>query len=44
MAEVEARLFDAAPEAAAYLSGLETERPPAPERTLELPISIYGGG
>ena len=44
LGEVESRLFEAAPEAYAVLARIEAERPPAAERTLELPISIYGGG
>lgn len=44
LAEVEARLLEASPSAHDVVSRLEIERPPAPDRTLELPISIYGGG
>ena len=44
VSDVEERLLEASPQAAALLVELETQRPPAPERTLELPISIYGGG
>ena len=42
--EVERRLFAAAPRAIALVEQLEAEVPSADERTLELPISIYGGG
>ena len=42
--EVERRLLAAAPGAAAVLEELEAELPDGDERTLELPISIYGGG
>ncbi len=43
-AEVERRLLAAAPGAAALLEQLERELPSGDEVTLELPISIYGGG
>jgi nifR3 family TIM-barrel protein len=42
--EVEQRLFIAAPGARARVHELEAEVPPGDEFTLELPISIYGGG
>jgi tRNA-dihydrouridine synthase B len=42
--EVERRLFAAAPGARALVEQLEAEVPPGDEVTLELPISIYGGG
>jgi nifR3 family TIM-barrel protein len=42
--EVERRLLAAAPGAALLLDELEAELPDGDERTLELPISIYGGG
>ena len=42
--EVERRLLAAAPGAIAILERLEAEVPPGDELTLELPISIYGGG
>ena len=42
--EVEGRLLAAAPGAIAILERLEAEVPPGDELTLELPISIYGGG
>jgi tRNA-dihydrouridine synthase B len=42
--EVERRLFAAAPGARALVERLEAEVPPGDEVTLELPISIYGGG
>jgi tRNA-dihydrouridine synthase B len=42
--EVEERLLAAAPEAAPLLELLEAEIPSADEVTLDLPISIYGGG
>jgi tRNA-dihydrouridine synthase B len=42
--EVERRLFAAAPGAIALLEALEAEVPSGDEVTLELPISIYGGG
>ena len=44
IAEVEERLFAAAPGAAFLLARLEQEHAPAAEIELELPISIYGGG
>ena len=44
IAEVEERLFAAAPGAAFLLARLEREHAPAAEIELELPISIYGGG
>jgi tRNA-dihydrouridine synthase B len=42
--EVERRLFAAAPGAAQLVRELETEIPSGDEVTLELPISVYGGG
>jgi tRNA-dihydrouridine synthase B len=42
--EVERRLLAAAPGALAILERLEAEVPSGAELTLELPISIYGGG
>ena len=42
--EVERRLFAAAPGAIALVEQLEAEVPYGDEVTLELPISIYGGG
>ena len=42
--EVERRLFAAAPGARFVLARLEEEQPSADEVTLDLPISIYGGG
>src|SRR5262245_55748526 len=42
--EVERRLLAAAPGAIAILEQLEAEVPTGDEVTLELPISIYGGG
>jgi tRNA-dihydrouridine synthase B len=42
--EVEQRLFIAAPGARELVDRLEAELPPGDEVTLELPISIYGGG
>ena len=42
--EVEQRLLVAAPEALAILEQLEAEVPTGDEVTLELPISVYGGG
>jgi len=42
--EVERRLLAAAPGAIALLERLEAEIPPGEEMTLELPVSIYGGG
>jgi nifR3 family TIM-barrel protein len=43
-AEVERRLFAAAPGAAELFERLEAELPAGDEVTLPLPISIYGGG
>ena len=42
--EVERRLFAAAPGAVALVERLEAGMPSGEEQTLELPISIYGGG
>jgi tRNA-dihydrouridine synthase B len=42
--EVERRLFAAAPGARFVLSRLEEEQPTGDEVTLDLPISVYGGG
>jgi hypothetical protein len=42
--EVVQRLLIAAPGAAALVEELEAEIPSGDEMTLELPISIYGGG
>ena len=42
--DVERRLFAAAPGAIALVEALEAEIPSGDEVTLELPISIYGGG
>jgi tRNA-dihydrouridine synthase B len=42
--EVELRLFAAAPGAVALVEQLEAEVPAGDEMTLELPISVYGGG
>ena len=42
--EVERRLIAAAPGALALIERLEAEIPSGDEVTLELPISIYGGG
>ena len=42
--EVERRLFAAAPGAVALVERLEAEIPTGEEQTLELPVSIYGGG
>jgi tRNA-dihydrouridine synthase B len=42
--DVEARLFAAAPSALALVERLEDEVPSVDEVTLELPISVYGGG
>ncbi|HET9461900.1 MAG TPA: tRNA-dihydrouridine synthase [Gaiellaceae bacterium] len=42
--EVERRLLAAAPGAIALLERLEAEIPSGEEMTLELPVSIYGGG
>ncbi len=44
LAEVERRLFAAAPGARFVLGRLEEELPAGDEVTLNLPISIYGGG
>jgi nifR3 family TIM-barrel protein len=44
LAEVERRLFAAAPGARFVLARLEAEQPTGDEVTLDLPISIYGGG
>jgi len=44
VADVEARLFAAAPGAAFVLARLEREHPRLDEVELDLPISIYGGG
>ncbi len=43
-AEVEQRLLAAAPGAIALVEQLESEIPSGDEVTLELPISVYGGG
>ncbi|MGZ8687574.1 MAG: tRNA dihydrouridine synthase [Gaiellaceae bacterium] len=43
-AEVEERLLLAAPGALPLIEALEAERPTGDEVTLELPISVYGGG
>jgi tRNA-dihydrouridine synthase len=43
-AEVEQRLFAAEPGAIALVDRLEAEIPSGDEVTLELPISVYGGG
>ncbi len=42
--EVEQRLLGLAEGVEDLVAVLEEERPPAPDQTLELPISIYGGG
>jgi tRNA-dihydrouridine synthase B len=42
--EVERRLFAAAPGAISLVAQLEQEIPSGDEVTLELPISVYGGG
>ena len=42
--EVETRLFAAAPGAIDLVERLEAELPRGEAVTLELPISIYGGG
>jgi nifR3 family TIM-barrel protein len=42
--EVEQRLFAAAPGAISLVAQLEAEIPSGDEVTLELPISVYGGG
>ena len=44
LAEVEERLFAAAPGAGEVLAGLEGELPAEEDVVLDLPISIYGGG
>jgi tRNA-dihydrouridine synthase B len=44
LAEVERRLFAAAPGSRFVLARLEEELPAGDEVTLDLPISIYGGG
>ena len=44
VAEVEERLFAAAPGAHFFLVRLEEEHPRLDEVELDLPISIYGGG
>jgi nifR3 family TIM-barrel protein len=44
IADVELRLFAAAPGARALVDELEGTVPPVDEVTLELPISVYGGG
>jgi tRNA-dihydrouridine synthase B len=44
IAEVEDRLFAAAPDAAQVLARLEGELPAEDDILLELPISLYGGG
>jgi tRNA-dihydrouridine synthase B len=44
LADVERRLFEEAPGARFVLARLEEELPAADEVTLDLPISIYGGG
>jgi tRNA-dihydrouridine synthase B len=44
LAEVERRLLAAAPGARFVLARLEAEQPSGDEVTLDLPISIYGGG
>jgi tRNA-dihydrouridine synthase B len=44
LAEVERRLFAAAPGSRFVLARLEEELPTGDEVTLDLPISIYGGG
>ena len=44
LAEVEQRLFAAAPGAADVLDALERELPEPDDVLLDLPISIYGGG
>jgi tRNA-dihydrouridine synthase len=42
--EVERRLIAAAPGALELIEELEAQIPPGDEVTLELPISVYGGG
>jgi tRNA-dihydrouridine synthase B len=44
IAEVECRLFAAAPDARVVLERLLDELPPEDDVVLDLPISIYGGG
>jgi hypothetical protein len=44
LAEVEERLFAAAPGAADVLARLEGDLPAEEDVVLDLPISIYGGG
>jgi hypothetical protein len=44
LVEVERRLFAAAQGARFVLARLEEEQPTADEVTLDLPISVYGGG
>ena len=44
LAEVEERLFAAAPGAVNALARLEGELPAEDDVLLDLPISIYGGG
>jgi tRNA-dihydrouridine synthase len=44
LADVERRLLEEAPGARFVLARLEEELPAADEVTLDLPISIYGGG
>jgi tRNA-dihydrouridine synthase len=44
LADVEERLFEAAPGAVFVLARLEQEHPGLDEVELDLPISIYGGG
>ena len=44
VAEIERRLLAAAPGAGPILARLEAEVPAGDEVTLELPISVYGGG
>jgi tRNA-dihydrouridine synthase B len=44
LGEVERRLFAAAPGARFVLARLEEEQPTGDEVTLDLPISVYGGG
>jgi hypothetical protein len=44
LADVERRLLAAAPGAADLVEALESALPSGDEVTLELPISIYGGG
>ena len=42
--DVEKRLIELSPTSENVVEKLESDRPLAPDRTLELPISIYGGG